>query len=274
MRRSYGQPAGIAPPSAKQISIEVVVTADGILVDHKASDWTAVRRQLSAIDPAARAKMRLNLSAESASIPFGRYMEAQSDAIQVVHNLGLAYLSNTGIAPNGSRQSDVWSLHAKDFSLTIPPTADGSPGVRTEIRPVRQGDNVEIEIVQSNLEPVAAQQIVGNQLTDQLKATTAPADEKMVGEYYIGGHVSRVGVYSLTGRKITLKEAITAAGDIDGNSADAHLDLIRRTKAGEVILRGISVADLFDGKIADVFLMPYDQIMVSTTANAAPATYP
>ena len=33
-----------------------------------------------------------------------------------------------------------------------------------------------------------------------------------VGEYYIGGHMNRAGVYSLTGRQITLKQAIISAG--------------------------------------------------------------
>src|SRR6185436_8603157 len=36
------------------------------------------------------------------------------------------------------------------------------------------------------------------------------------GEYYMDGHVNRTGVYSLTARKITLKQAVAAAGGLDG----------------------------------------------------------
>ena len=35
----------------------------------------------------------------------------------------------------------------------------------------------------------------------------------ITGEYYMGGHISRTGVYSLTARKITLIQAVVAAGD-------------------------------------------------------------
>ena len=39
--------------------------------------------------------------------------------------------------------------------------------------------------------------------------------QPMIGEYYMGGHVLRSGVYSLTARKITLKEAFISAGMLD-----------------------------------------------------------
>ena len=35
------------------------------------------------------------------------------------------------------------------------------------------------------------------------------------GEYYMGGHIGSPGVYSLTGRKITLKRAVVAARMLD-----------------------------------------------------------
>jgi beta-lactamase regulating signal transducer with metallopeptidase domain len=269
MRSSFGQnPA--APTTQKQNAFDVVVTASGILVDHKINDWGVVRRELSLIDPAVRAKMRLNLSAESANIPFGTYMQAQGQASQIVHDLGLAYLSNTGIADDGA-QSGMVSMHAKEMSFTTSPAADGSPGKRVEIRPVRDGDNLGLEVTQIDVEPVQVKSM-GNHLAAELQQMPEPDEKTLVGEYYMGGQVKRDGVYSLTHRKITLKEAITAAGGVDGDPTAAHLDLIRRTNGGDVFFRGISVADLFDGKIADVFLLPYDEIMV--LANPSPATYP
>ena len=35
------------------------------------------------------------------------------------------------------------------------------------------------------------------------------------GEYYMGGHIARTGVYSLTARKITLIQALWSAGGLD-----------------------------------------------------------
>ncbi|MFL5514957.1 MAG: hypothetical protein ACJ8DJ_02300, partial [Gemmatimonadales bacterium] len=35
------------------------------------------------------------------------------------------------------------------------------------------------------------------------------------GEYYMGGHFARTGVYSLSARKITLRQALWAAGGLD-----------------------------------------------------------
>jgi hypothetical protein len=58
---------------------DVVVTADGILVDHKASDWAAVRRQLSVIDPAAAGEDAAEPCQRSQpALPYGRYLDAQS----------------------------------------------------------------------------------------------------------------------------------------------------------------------------------------------------
>ena len=273
MRSSFAQNTAV-PTTQKENAFDVVVTSDGILVDNKASDWATVRRQLSSIATFARYKMRLELAAASASIPMGRYLEAQAAASQIVHDLGLAYLSNTGIAAGSAAQRGLISMQAKEMTFTSPVSSDGS-AVRTEIRPVRNGDNIEIEIVQTNLEAVPGRPIIGNELTALLKPTTLPVDQDMVGGilHRRTCALARWRLFeSCTHRRITLKEAITAAGGLDDEKADAHLDLIRRTKGGEILLRGISVADLFDGKIADVFLLPYDHIMVSV--NATPATYP
>ena len=47
------------------------------------------------------------------------------------------------------------------------------------------------------------------------------------GEFYLIGHVGRPGVYSLTGRKVTLKQAMAASGGLDAVAIPRRCDLIR-----------------------------------------------
>src|SRR5439155_23316733 len=54
------------------------------------------------------------------------------------------------------------------------------------------------------------------------------APQPVFGEYYIDGHVNRAGVYSLTARKISLKQAIAAAGDFDALAVPARTEIVRR----------------------------------------------
>jgi len=53
---------------------------------------------------------------------------------------------------------------------------------------------------------------------------------KETGEYYMGGDIARVGVYSLTGRKINLKMALISAGLWEDDGEPRLLTLIRREK--------------------------------------------
>jgi polysaccharide biosynthesis/export protein len=86
----------------------------------------------------------------------------------------------------------------------------------------------------------------------------------VVGEYYMGGHVARVGVYSLTARQITLKQAIIGAGMLDGFAIPQRTDIIRRVGTEREVFCRINLDAIFSGSEPDLFLKPYDQIMVGT----------
>jgi protein involved in polysaccharide export with SLBB domain len=89
-----------------------------------------------------------------------------------------------------------------------------------------------------------------------------------VGEYYIGGHVGRPGVYSLTGRDITLKQAIISAGMIDPLGWPERTEVIRRVgKDRELFLR-VNLPKIFAGQQSDFYLRPYDTVQVGTNALA------
>jgi polysaccharide export outer membrane protein len=84
------------------------------------------------------------------------------------------------------------------------------------------------------------------------------------GEFYMGGHVQRVGVYSLTGRQITLKQAIISAGMLDELAVPERTEIIRRLGRDKEIYVRVNLAKVFRGQQPDIFLKPYDQVMVGT----------
>lgn len=89
-----------------------------------------------------------------------------------------------------------------------------------------------------------------------------------VGEFYMMGNVNRPGVYSLTNRRLTLKQAVAAAGNLNVVAIPQRLELIRRIgRSQEVILR-FDLAKIFAGEQPDIFLKPNDIINVGTNALA------
>jgi polysaccharide biosynthesis/export protein len=88
------------------------------------------------------------------------------------------------------------------------------------------------------------------------------------GEYYMGGHVARTGVYSLTGRKIQLTQAIWAAGGLDQLAIPGRTLIRRRVDNNKVILARVDLEKIFAGEEPDIYLKPDDQIEVGTNAAA------
>jgi hypothetical protein len=118
-----------------------------------------------------------------------------------------------------------------------------------------------------------------------IQPTTEPAaglpEGTGTGEYYIDGHVPRVGVYSLTGRKISVKQAIVAAGGIEPGFTRARITIIRRDAKDKdhVVMDQVPLDDIFSGKHDDVFLRPNDIVRVAADpapgdGAAAPASRP
>jgi protein involved in polysaccharide export with SLBB domain len=102
------------------------------------------------------------------------------------------------------------------------------------------------------------------------------------GEFYFLGHVGRPGVFSLTGRKVTLKQAIAAAGGLDSVAIPRRCDLIRRIGPNQEVTVQIDLQRIFDGEQPDIYLKANDLINVGTdfiapflavTRNAYRASY-
>ncbi len=89
-----------------------------------------------------------------------------------------------------------------------------------------------------------------------------------IGEYYMGGHVARPGVYSLTARNITLKQAIISSGMLDQLAIPTRTDVIRRLNKNQEVFVRVDLEKIFAGMEPDVLLKPDDQVMVGTNAGA------
>ena len=88
------------------------------------------------------------------------------------------------------------------------------------------------------------------------------------GEYYMGGHVQRVGVYSLSARKITLKQAVVAAGMFDAVAIPSRTQIIRRIGPDKEVFARVDLAQIFSGEIPDIYLKPNDVVQVGTNLTA------
>jgi polysaccharide export outer membrane protein len=92
--------------------------------------------------------------------------------------------------------------------------------------------------------------------------------DPVTGEFYMGGHVGRVGVYSLTGRKITLTEAVISAGMLDQLAIPERTEIRRRIGNDREVHVRINLSKIFAGKEPNLYMKPYDEVLVGTNALA------
>jgi protein involved in polysaccharide export with SLBB domain len=90
-----------------------------------------------------------------------------------------------------------------------------------------------------------------------------------IGVYYMGGHIARTGVYSLSGNKVTLKQAVIAAGMLDQLAIPQRTQVVRRLPGrNEEVFATVDLAKIFAGEAPDFYLKGDDQIMVGTSPLA------
>jgi len=90
-----------------------------------------------------------------------------------------------------------------------------------------------------------------------------------VGEFYVMGEVLRPGVYSLTGRQITVKMAMAASGNLSALAWPENSILIRRIDGRQEQAIPLDLEAIFQGKDPDVFLKPNDVIAVGTEVRSS-----
>ena len=96
---------------------------------------------------------------------------------------------------------------------------------------------------------------------------TVPRDS--VGEFWIGGNVNAPNAYSITGRPITLKQAVITAGGLNQIAWPKKVEVIRRLGKNEAGLWQEEIVMVDLDKIAkglqpDFFIKPNDTINVGT----------
>jgi polysaccharide export outer membrane protein len=89
-----------------------------------------------------------------------------------------------------------------------------------------------------------------------------------VGEFYVGGEVQRPGVYSLTGRRVTVKQAVTAAGNLAPLAWPENSVLVRRIGDNQEMRIALNIEAIFRGEEPDIYLKPNDVIEVGTSVRA------
>lgn len=96
---------------------------------------------------------------------------------------------------------------------------------------------------------------------------TVPRD--VVGEFWVTGNVNAPNAYSITGRPITLKQAIATAGGLNAIAWPKKVEVVRRigkNKSGlmqeEIVM--VDLQKIAKGIQPDFFIKPYDYINVGT----------
>jgi protein involved in polysaccharide export with SLBB domain len=88
--------------------------------------------------------------------------------------------------------------------------------------------------------------------------------DPVTGVYYVGGHVTRPGVFSLTGMKVTLKEAWVAAGGGDGYAFPNRAEVVRRVGTNREVAVRVRLDQILALQQADIYLKPNDVVYVGT----------
>ncbi len=88
--------------------------------------------------------------------------------------------------------------------------------------------------------------------------------DPQTGVYYMGGHVARPGVYSLTGVKVTLKQAWISAGGADDFAIPDRTEVIRRIGTNQEVCVRINLGKILSLTQPDIYLKPNDVVYVGT----------
>lgn len=97
-------------------------------------------------------------------------------------------------------------------------------------------------------------------------------DPPVTGVVYIGGEISRPGVYELpqTGGKLTLSRLVDAAGGLSQLAIPARVDLIRKVGPGREAAIRVDLGAIRMRSEPDIVMKPDDHIIIGTNFFAVP----
>jgi protein involved in polysaccharide export with SLBB domain len=88
--------------------------------------------------------------------------------------------------------------------------------------------------------------------------------DPQTGVYYMGGHVARMGVYSLSGQHVTLKQAWISAGGADDFAFPYRTEVVRRIGTNREVCVRINLGNILAMQEPDIYLKPNDVVYVGT----------
>jgi polysaccharide export outer membrane protein len=160
---------------------------------------------------------------------------------------GRIALMQTSTDPLAGKASNS-SAGSTPFQFGTPTSPGETRTIRVPLEPLRNGDLRYNIVIRPH---------------DLIVAPNPPT-----GEYYMSGHIARGGVYSVPPRGITLKQAVIAAGMLDGVAIPQRTELIRRVGANREVWVAIDTNAIFSGAQPDIFLKPNDILHVGTNILA------
>ncbi len=90
----------------------------------------------------------------------------------------------------------------------------------------------------------------------------------IIGEFFIMGNVNKSGVINITGRPMTLKMAIAAAGGLGPLAWPKNVEVIRRIGKEKEEIVMVDLDKIASGEQPDFFIKPHDLINVGTHPTA------
>jgi len=155
-----------------------------------------------------------------------------------------------------------------------------TPPVRTEARgptlPLENGEGLPPEIeweqaARTRLLRIPADKLLAGD--PRYNVVIKPGDTiyvpvDIIGEVFIMGNVNRTGVINITGRPMTLKMAIAAAGGLGPLAWPKSVEVIRRIGKEKEEIVMVNLDKIANGEQPDFFIKPHDLINVGTHPSA------
>jgi protein involved in polysaccharide export with SLBB domain len=90
----------------------------------------------------------------------------------------------------------------------------------------------------------------------------------IIGEFAIMGNVNRTGYIDITGRRMTLKMAVAAAGGLGPLASPKNVEVVRRIGSAREEIVMVNLDKIASGEQPDFFIKPNDLINVGTDVTA------
>lgn len=188
-------------------------------------------------------------------------------------------------APQPTRQVPVWDAEKGEWSME-----SAGPATQGAATDVPQEPMHPAEPAKNGLPPETELVGEGDELSPPLRIIEIPTKELLagdprynlvirpydlinvppgpVGEFYMMGNITRSGAYDITGRRMTVKEAIASAGGFGPLAWPSRADLVRRVSHDEEQIIQLDLDAIFAGNAPDFYLKPNDIVNIGTTPAA------